>query len=121
MMKRFLPFLLILFLVACGSADALDFTVEKAPTFKPDTPSEIIIKVKKDGEPLTGLELSGLLEMERMDHGIIEAKFVDQGDGTYSGEVELPMGGEWIIDLEAHNGADGETYEDVLTFDVNEG
>ncbi|WP_191126277.1 FixH family protein [Cerasibacillus terrae] len=110
--------ILVILLTACG-AEEIEWTVKQAPVFKPEVASEMIIEAKKEGEALTGLEISGLLEMERMDHGIIEIVFTDNGDGTYSGEVELPMGGEWIIDLQAQEG--DTTYEDVITFDVDEG
>lgn len=109
---------LMLLIAGCGGAD-LDFSVETPPKYKDGEAYEMVIKAEDNGEPVTGLEMTATLEMAKMDHGIIEVVFSDNGDGTYVGDVELPMAGEWIAALEAEK--DGETYEMTLTFDVTEG
>ncbi|TQS74857.1 hypothetical protein DX933_08790 [Ornithinibacillus gellani] len=117
-MKKVVAILLMLLLFGCSS-EAIDFTVERVSPYQAAEAITIVIQAEKNGTAIADLELSGQLEMAKMDHGTIEVVFTNQGDGMYEGEVELPMGGEWIIDLTAE--MDGKTYEELLTFDVNEG
>ncbi|MDS9472925.1 FixH family protein [Sporosarcina pasteurii] len=107
----------IMILAGCG-ASKLDFIVEKAPVYEEEVASEFVLKVTDSAEEVTGLSIEATLEMAKMDHGVIEVFFNDSGDGTYTGNVELPMGGEWIADIRAEK--DGKMIEDVLTFDVKE-
>lgn len=108
----------MLLLVACGSNN-IEFTVEQAPKYADGETFPMTLKVMEDDEVVTGLDMVATLEMAKMDHGTIEVTFIDNGDGTYDGEVELPMAGEWIADIEAE--LDDQTYEKILTFQVNEG
>lgn len=101
----------------CGGGN-LDFAVEKAPVYEYEVASDFIITIKDKDEAITGVKMQAILEMAKMDHGIIEVPFIDNGDGTYTGAVELPMGGEWIASIEASK--DGKDFEEVLTFDVKE-
>ena len=106
----------LIMLSGCGSSP--EFEVETAPKYKDEVAYPITLKVTEDGEPVQGMDILATLEMAKMDHGIIEVNFTDVGDGTYSGEVELPMGGEWIANIEAE--LNGDTFDDVVTFDVKE-
>lgn len=107
-----------LFLVGCGASEA-EVEVETVPTYVDGETSTIELYVTENGETAEGLEITSTLEMARMDHGMIEVLFEDNGNGIYSGEVELPMGGEWIMDTQIY--LDGTVQEEVITFDVNEG
>ncbi len=101
----------------CG-ASKVDITVEQAPVYEGESSSEFIVKATEADEGVSGLTIQATLEMAKMDHGVIEVTFIDNGDGTYTSDVELPMAGEWIADVRAdHNGKE---IEEVLTFDVKE-
>lgn len=107
----------LLTLTGCGSS-SLDFTIETVPKYKAGESSPISLTVTDGGEAVAGLDIVATLEMEKMDHGIIDVEFTDEGDGTYTGDVELPMGGEWIASIEAEQ--DDKTYDDLLTFEVKD-
>lgn len=116
-MKKVILFaLLLMFMAGCGGADP-NFTVENSPSYKDGEPTEIILAAEENGEAVTGLNMIGELEMEKMDHGMVEVSFTDNGDGTYKGDVELPMGGEWLMELFV----DGEETGEIIRFQVNEG
>jgi len=115
---QILLFTFLLLLVGCGSGN-MDVAVEKAPDYKDGEPSEMTLLISHGDDPVSGLTVVATLEMAKMDHGVIEVHFDDQGDGLYSGEVELPMGGEWIATVELDNGK--KTAEEIITFDVKEG
>lgn len=119
MRKYLVGVILLLLLVGCGGTSSIDFTVEKAPLYKDGESYIMIIQATDDDGIVTGLDLVATLEMAKMDHGVIEVTFTDNNDGTYEGEVTLPMAGEWIADVKAE--LNGKTYEKVLTFDVKEG
>jgi len=120
MMKRFIGIILILVFVLAGCGGSkMDVTVEEIPKYKNGIPYPIVLSVMDGDEAVTGLEIIATLEMARMDHGTIEVVFSDIGDGTYEGEVELPMAGEWIANIVLT--LDGKTYDEILTFDVTEG
>ena len=109
--------LIIVLLVACSS-DPVEFTVDTAPKYKEDTAYPFTIQVMKDGEPVAGMDVIAILEMEKMDHGKLEASFNDHLDGTYISEVTLPMPGEWIATIKGE--LDGKTYENTIHIDVTE-
>ncbi|SEB21013.1 YtkA-like [Thalassobacillus cyri] len=115
-MKKLVLLVLVLIfgLAACGGND-IAFSVEDTPLYKQGEASVVTVRAEQDGEPLQGLTLSGLMEMEKMDHGEIDINFSDNGDGTYTGEVELPISGEWILDLTSGDA------EKILTINVGEG
>jgi len=119
-MNKFIGMILVVIfvLVGCGGAK-MDVAIEEAPKYKDGVTYPIVLTVEDGDEAITGLEVVADLEMSRMDHGTIEVVFTDQGDGTYEGEVELPMAGEWIANVDLIQ--DGETYDKTLTFEVNEG
>lgn len=112
--------MMLLFVVGCGGSEEFTLSVENDPYYHQGELTEIVLLAEdENGEPITGLSITGKLEMEKMDHGLIEVAFKDNGDGTYTGEVELPMGGEWIMDTVSE--LDGKEYSHVLRFQVNEG
>lgn len=118
MRKIFLSVLLtLLFLTGCGS-NPLHVSVETAPRYQAEQSYPMILKITDNEEPLSGLDIVAVLEMARMDHGIIDVDFTDQGNGTYRGEVTLPMAGEWIADIVINR--EGKEIEEMVTFQVDE-
>ncbi|WP_301107743.1 FixH family protein [Sporosarcina sp.] len=113
----FLLAIILLLLTGCGSAN-LSIQLEQTPIYEHGTPSEMTVSITKDGEAVNGLTVTADLEMAKMDHGHLQANLIENGDGTYSGEVELPMGGEWIADVKAESADD--KAEELITFDVKE-
>lgn len=107
----------ILLLTGCNSSK-LEFSVETAPRYHAEQSYPIVLKATENGVAVSDLRLVATLEMARMDHGIIEVSFTDKGDGTYEGEVALPMGGEWIANIVAEKA--GKKTEEIVTFQVNE-
>lgn len=120
-MKRFILVIGLLLLVAAGcGSDSVSLEVQNDPYYKEGEPTEIVLEAVDDsGEAVTGLAITGELEMEKMDHGTITVSFDDNGDGTYAGEVLLPMGGEWIMSATVEK--DGKEKEQIVRFQVSEG
>ncbi|GAM14565.1 FixH family protein [Mesobacillus selenatarsenatis] len=117
-MKKLLAgfMLLIVLLAGCSSGSDFEITLREAPKYKAGESYPVVIEVMKDGEPVDGLEFAAYLEMAKMDHGTIELNFEDKGNGVYESSVELPMGGEWIANIEGES--DGSAFEHVITFEV---
>lgn len=78
--------------------------------------STVVIEVLEEEQPMNDVQLSGLLEMERMDHGQMDVVFQEISEGIYETEVEFPMGGEWIIQVTA----DDQDWTTQLSFEVGE-
>lgn len=118
-MKKILAFLMgLFFLSGCGGS-SYDVEIADVPTFIPEKASKISFKITKGNKPQTGLEVEASFEMEKMDHGTIEIPLKEQQEGVYSGEVTLPMEGDWQALLLISNGTD--TEEKLVTFTVNKG
>lgn len=119
-MKKALTFILIvgmLLMSACGGGK-MAVSITDVPTYKAGETSPITLSIQDGSEAVTDATVIGSLEMARMDHGTIEIAFENNGDGSYAGEVELPMGGEWIMDVSIV--VDGKKSTSTLTFDVDE-
>ncbi len=80
----------------------------------------ITFEVLEGGQPVSGLEISALFEMNRMDHGHIEAVFTDIDDGVYTGEAAFAMSGEWIASVTASEGGN-DIWTETVIFEVGEG
>lgn len=118
-MKKFSTLLCLALLLLTGcNASKLTIEVEQPPIYVDGTPSEIVLSITKDGEAVSGLSVKVDLEMAKMDHGHIQVEMTEVGDGRYAGEVELPMGGEWLADVKAES--DDNKAEDLITFEVEE-
>ncbi|HLS59768.1 MAG TPA: FixH family protein [Virgibacillus sp.] len=117
--RSVIAILLMSFLFVACSPVKVDLSLEKAPRYKDGESYPMVIKAMEGKEGVTGLHIMATLEMAKMDHGVIEINFTDNGDGTYSGEVELPMEGEWIGDFRIDE--NGEIYETTIQFDVKGG
>lgn len=120
MMKRLIGVLLFvsILLIACGGGK-MDISVVEAPKYKDGVSYPFVISVMENDEGVNNLEIVATLEMARMDHGHIEVVFSETGEGVYEGEVELPMAGEWIANVVITQ--DGETTDETLVFEVEEG
>lgn len=116
-LTAFCTFLLFI-LTGCSSGSDYDITMKTAPKYNGETDFPIVIEVSENGKPVEGLAITSFLEMAKMDHGTIEVKYQDKGNGLYESNVELPMAGEWIANFEAEK--DGKSIEKMLNFDVQE-
>ncbi|MCP8971009.1 FixH family protein [Ectobacillus ponti] len=100
-MKRLSMVLLLgMLLVGCGKED-YKISVSKSPFFKQGTAVPFVIAVEKDGKKAESLDITGHLEMVKMDHGEIPVTFQETAAGTYESKVTLPMEGEWecVVDI----------------------
>ncbi|UTR08901.1 FixH family protein [Evansella sp. LMS18] len=116
---KLLLFTLLLVLAACNSS-ALEVSVIEQPVYEKGEYGVITFEVLESGQPVSGLEISALFEMNRMDHGHIEAVFTDSGDGVYTGEAAFAMSGEWIASVTASEGGN-EIWTETVIFEVGEG
>ncbi|WP_438316481.1 FixH family protein [Sporosarcina sp. FA9] len=115
-MKKLIFVVMFMLLVISGcDSNKMVVSLEKAPEYTGGVISEFVVKIKEADNAVTGLDVIATLEMAKMDHGVIEVVMVDTGDGSYAGDVELPMAGEWIADVKVNNKS-----ENILTFDVKE-
>ncbi|MFV8827726.1 FixH family protein [Alkalihalobacterium sp. APHAB7] len=109
-----LLFLLLIF-TGCSStaSSGIETIIEHEPQHKEDI---LQIYISDNGDPLTGLVITGVFEMVRMDHGVIEHKFTEINNGVYEVNLHLPMAGEWLSQLTMSNGV--QTFEHLLTFEI---
>ncbi len=119
MKKLMIAAMTLIMLTACGTEESWDAEVKDTSGFVQGKATEIVLAINGEEGPAEGLDVNGDLEMTKMDHGKIEVKFQEQSAGTYTGEAELPMGGEWEAALTLAK--DGEKAEQVVTFEVKEG
>ncbi|HHW38469.1 MAG TPA: hypothetical protein GXX18_14740 [Bacillales bacterium] len=119
-MKKIVTLLMGLFvLTGCNSGENYNVEVAEAPVYKPDhTPAAVSFKISEGENAAEGLEVTATFEMEKMDHGSIQTKLKDQGEGLYGSEVALPMGGDWQALLTIHNGKT--STEKLVKFTVEE-
>ncbi|WP_070121380.1 FixH family protein [Bacillus marinisedimentorum] len=118
MKKLMIALLALIMLTACGAETSLQADVKETSGYVQGEATEIVLAINDEKGPAEGLDVSGVLEMAKMDHGTIEVEFKEQSAGTYASSVELPMGGEWQADLTLEN--DGEQAEQLVTFEVAE-
>lgn len=107
----FLSFLIVT--VGCGTKESWSVQIEHEPEHKD---CSFMISIKNGETLVSNLEVVGVFEMARMDHGIIEIPFVEKQSGMYEAQLQLPMPGEWISTLSISNGE--HTVEQFITFDV---
>lgn len=113
-MKKLLTFLMGLFVLSgCGGSN-YNVNLVDTPVFMPDSASKVSFKIMEGAKPSAGLNVKASFEMEKMDHGSINVKLKEQGEGVYGGEVMLPMEGDWQALLTIANGKD--TKEKLVTF-----
>ncbi|MDN3017746.1 FixH family protein [Paenibacillus sp. BSR1-1] len=119
MMKRLLfPLLLLIALLAgCSKGPEYKIEVTKDLYFQKDTVLPFEIKVTENKKAVKGLDVSAQISMTNMDHGTYDVKLAEGKDGTYSGNVKLPMGGKYEAAFTLKN--DGDKTEKVINLNVH--
>lgn len=116
-MKKLLSVLMGLFVISgCSSSSSYNVELVDIPVFIPETPSKVSFKITEENQPAIALNVKAYFEMSKMDHDPIEVLLEDQGKGTYTGEVSLPMDGEWQSLLTMS--VDNRTIEETVAFTV---
>lgn len=116
MKKILISFVVILVMTAC-SPDNFDFKVENNPIYTEGKKTEIVLSAHKDKELVKGLQIIGEMDTGSSEDAI-ELTFTDNKDGTYTGYVELPEAGDWVMLLKVINGEKESEY--LLKLKVNE-
>jgi hypothetical protein len=96
-MKKRVSAILLLLAIITGCSSAPDYTVKvtKDLYYEKDTEMPFEIKVTENNKAAGGLDVSAQLSMTNMDHGAYDVKLAEGENGTYSGKVNLPMGGKY--------------------------
>jgi hypothetical protein len=103
---------LMAILFGCSAGQNIEIEVIKPLTFAKGAETPFEIKVTEDGNVVEGLKIIGELSMVDMDHGTVEATFVEGAGGFYSTNVKLPMAGDWeVVYNVEHNGKPFEKIE----------
>ncbi|MEH7127650.1 FixH family protein [Neobacillus drentensis] len=108
--------LLIALLTGCASGPYYKVTVTKDLYFVKDTAMPFEIKVTENKKAVKGLDVSAQFSMTKMDHGSYDVKLEEGKNGTYSGKVNLPMGGKYEAALTLEK--DGKKTEKVIDMNV---
>ncbi|MEH7303595.1 FixH family protein [Neobacillus drentensis] len=87
--------LLVAIVTGCSSEPNYKVTVTKDLYFVKDTSMPFEINITENKKAVKGLDVSAHLSMTEMDHGSYDVKLVEGKNGTYSGKVNLPMGGKY--------------------------
>ncbi|WP_458415125.1 FixH family protein [Schinkia sp. CFF1] len=103
MLMLSLAILAVMIMSGCSSPN-WEVAIQAPTKFQEGVPSQLLLEISGNGKPATGLQVHGILEMARMDHGTIEVDFKETGNGQYESTAELPMNGEWNAILEISNG-----------------
>ncbi|PGY12458.1 FixH family protein [Bacillus sp. AFS031507] len=108
--------LLIALITGCSSGPDYKVTVTKDLYFVKDTAMPFEIKVTENNKAVKGLDVSAQLSMTNMDHGSYNVKLVEGKNGTYSGKVNLPLGGKYEAAFTLEK--DGKKAEKVIDLNV---
>lgn len=108
--------MLIALLTGCASAPDYKVTVTKDLYFVKDTAMPFEIKVTENKKAVKGLDVSAQLSMTKMDHGSYDVKLEEGKNGTYSGKVNLPMGGKYEAAFTLEK--DGKKTEKIIEMNV---
>jgi hypothetical protein len=108
--------LLIALITGCSSGPDYKVTVTKDLYFVKDTAMPFEIKVTENNKAVKGLKVAAQLSMTNMDHGSYDVKLVEGKNGTYSGKVNLPMGGKYEAAFTLEK--DGKKAEKVIDLNV---
>lgn len=118
-MKRLLVLVCLISLSACTKSAGPDITLSRPPIFMKGAASPLEIQILDGSAPAAGYSVEAEFSMARMDHGTASAVLQETEPGRYSGEIALPMGGEWNIAVNATR--DGKTVQKDLTVQLNDG
>ncbi|MFP5114307.1 FixH family protein [Bacillaceae bacterium C204] len=117
---RIMVMIATLFLIAmvtgCSSGPDYKVSVTKDLYFVKDTAMPFEVKVTENNKAVKGLDVSAQLSMTEMDHGSYDVKLVEGKNGTYSGKVNLPMGGKYEAAFTLEK--DGQKTEKVIDLHV---
>ncbi|MGF6953194.1 hypothetical protein QF028_005699 [Neobacillus sp. B4I6] len=108
--------LLIALITGCSSGPDYKVTVTKDLYFVKDTAMPFEIKVTENNKAVKGLKVAAQLSMTNMDHGSYDVNLVEGKNGTYSGKVNLPMGGKYEAAFTLEK--DGKKAEKVIDLHV---
>jgi nitrogen fixation protein FixH len=103
-----------LILTGCSSSGHWQTAIKEKVNFKEGEKIPLVLEIKDHGKPVAGLVVKAILEMKTMDHGQIEVVLHDHGNGIYKENVQLPMDGDWIADVNITNGK--QKMESALSF-----
>jgi uncharacterized protein YfeS len=98
----------------CGSSPGWEASLDAPPAFKAGGTLPLALNVTGQGQPVTGLMVTAVLEMTRMEHDQLRVVFTEKGGGVYQAEVLLPMDGEWSADI--HMEKNGKSKELTVKF-----
>ncbi|MBV7505118.1 FixH family protein [Bacillus sp. sid0103] len=108
--------LLVAIVTGCSSEPNYKVTVTKDLYFVKDTAMPFEINIIENKKAVKGLDVSAHLAMTEMDHGSNDVKLVEGKNGTYSGKVNLPMGGKYEAAFTLEK--DGKKAEKVIELNV---
>lgn len=91
-----LSFAMAIILAGCGGS-SVEVSLAADPT--PETDSTFEIFLTQDGEAVTDFSGETEWRMVDMDHGTEVAPLTHTDEGVYEGTVNLPMPGDWTIDI----------------------
>ncbi|MEH7436150.1 FixH family protein [Neobacillus drentensis] len=115
--RTMLVILLLLSLITgCSSGPDYKIDVTKELYYQKDTAMPFEIKVTDNKKAVKGLKVTAQLSMTNMDHGSYDVTFVEGKNGTYSGKVNLPMGGKYEAAFVIEK--DGKKTEKVIDLNV---
>jgi hypothetical protein len=115
--RTMLVLLLLLSLITgCSSGPDYKIDVTKELYYQKDTAMPFEIKVTEDKKAVKGLKVTAQLSMTNMDHGSYDVTFAVGKNGTYSGQVNLPMGGKYEAAFTLEK--DGKKTEKVIDINV---
>jgi hypothetical protein len=110
--------LLILILSGCSSSPNIDIEVSEPFFMQKDKATLFKVAISENNKPLTDLKVTADFSMKNMDHGQYQTTLQEEKDGIYSGNIELPMAGDWEIFITAEKGS--KVTEEVLEYEVKE-
>ncbi|MEH7272051.1 FixH family protein [Neobacillus vireti] len=118
-MKKAMRLTVLLFLAAlagCSADPEYSIEVTKPIYQQPDKEMPFEITVTENDKAVTGLDVTAVFSMTNMDHGTTVVELTEGEDGTYTGNVELPMTGKYEIIFTLDK--DGTKVEEVITQDI---
>ena len=88
---------LLVILAGCGAKPEYDVKINQPLVYKQEKPSTLEVKVTENEKAATDLSVHAKLTMLDMEHGTYEIKLEESDGGIYSGDIQLPMAGNWEI------------------------
>ena len=79
--------------------DDMSFEVSLSPALSGT--NELTVVVTRDGDAFEPIEIAATMAEETRGLAPIDIAFTPEGDGTYTGTVNLPFTGEWTLEIDA--------------------